>query len=43
VPALIFGPRPHCLAAPDEYITVDDLVAVTKVHLGTALDVLLPA
>lgn len=42
-PALIFGPRPHCLAAPDEYITVDDLVAVTKVHLGTALDVLLPA
>ena len=41
VPALIFGPRPHRLAAPDEYITVDDLVAVTKVHLGTALDVLL--
>jgi hypothetical protein len=38
---LIFGPRPHGLAAPDEYITVDDLVAVTKVHLGTALDVIL--
>jgi succinyl-diaminopimelate desuccinylase len=42
VPTLVFGPRPHALAAPDEYITVDDLVAVTKVHLGTALDVLLP-
>jgi len=41
VPTLIFGPRPHGLAAPDEYITVDDLVAVTKVHLGTALDVVL--
>ena len=41
VPALIFGPRPHGLAAPDEYITVDDLVAVTKVHLATALDVVL--
>jgi succinyl-diaminopimelate desuccinylase len=41
VPTVIFGPRPHGLAAPDEYITVDDLVAVTKVHLGTALDVLL--
>ena len=41
VPTLIFGPRPHGLAAPDEYITVDDLVAVTKVHLATALDVLL--
>lgn len=40
VPSLIFGPRPHGLAAPDEYITVDDLVAVTKVHLGTAIDVL---
>lgn len=39
VPALIFGPKPHGLAAPDEYITVDDLVTVTKVHLATALDV----
>jgi hypothetical protein len=26
------------MAAVDEFITVDDLVAVTKVHLGTALD-----
>jgi succinyl-diaminopimelate desuccinylase len=41
VPALIFGPRPHGLAAPDEHITVDDLVTVTKVHLATALDVVL--
>ena len=29
------------MAAPDEYITVDDLVAVAKVHVGTAVDVLL--
>jgi len=40
VPTLIFGPRPNNMAAPDEFITVDDLVAVTKVHCGTALDVL---
>ena len=40
VPTLIFGPRPNNMAAPDEFITVDDLVAVTKVHLATALDVL---
>jgi succinyl-diaminopimelate desuccinylase len=40
VPALIFGPKPHGLAAPVEYITVEDIVAVAKVHLGTALDVL---
>jgi succinyl-diaminopimelate desuccinylase len=41
VPALIFGPKPHGLAAPDEYITVDDLVTVAKVHLATALDVVM--
>ena len=41
VPAVIFGPRPYNMAAVDEYITVDDLVAVTKVHLATALDFLL--
>lgn len=40
VPAIIFGPRPYGMAALDEYITVDDLVAVTKVHLATALDLL---
>jgi len=40
VPTLIFGPRPNNMAAPDEFITVDDLVAVAKVHLGTALDYL---
>jgi hypothetical protein len=28
------------MAAPDEFITVDDLVAVTKVHCATALDIL---
>jgi succinyl-diaminopimelate desuccinylase len=40
VPTVIFGPRPNNMAAPDEFITVDDLVAVAKVHLGTALDFL---
>jgi succinyl-diaminopimelate desuccinylase len=40
VPTLIFGPRPNNMAAPNEFITVDDLVAVAKVHLATAIDVL---
>jgi acetylornithine deacetylase/succinyl-diaminopimelate desuccinylase-like protein len=40
VPTVIFGPRPNNMAAPNEFITVDDLVAVAKVHLATALDVL---
>jgi len=40
VPTVIFGPRPNNMAAPDEFITIDDLVAVAKVHLATALDVL---
>lgn len=40
VPTVIFGPRPNNMAALDEFITIDDLVAVTKVHLATALDVL---
>ena len=41
MPTVIFGPRPNNLASIDEYISVDDLVAVTKVHLATALDFLL--
>lgn len=40
VPTVIVGPRPNSMAAPDEFITIDDLVAVAKVHLATALDVL---
>jgi succinyl-diaminopimelate desuccinylase len=40
VPTVIFGPRPNNMAAADEFITIDDLVAVAKVHLATALDVL---
>jgi succinyl-diaminopimelate desuccinylase len=43
VPTLIFGPRPNNMAAPDEFISVDDLVAVTKVHVATALDCLYAA
>ena len=43
VPTLIFGPRPNRMAGLDEFITVDDLVAVAKVHVATALDVLLPS
>jgi succinyl-diaminopimelate desuccinylase len=41
VPTVIYGPRSHNMAARDEFITIDDLVAITKVHLATALDYLL--
>jgi succinyl-diaminopimelate desuccinylase len=41
VPTVIFGPRPNNMAALDEFITIDDLVLVTKVHVATALDFLL--
>ncbi|MEX2356047.1 MAG: M20/M25/M40 family metallo-hydrolase [Thermaerobacterales bacterium] len=37
VPAILCGPTPYNMAGPDEYITIDDLVAVTKVHTGIAL------
>jgi len=41
VPTVIFGPRPNNMAALDEFITIEDLVAVTRVHVGTAVDFLL--
>lgn len=36
VPAVLFGPSPHNMAGPDEFITVSDLMAVTRVHAGLA-------
>ncbi|MBI4278687.1 MAG: M20/M25/M40 family metallo-hydrolase [Armatimonadetes bacterium] len=40
VPALIFGPRPNNIAGLNEYITIEDLVTVTKVHTTSAIDFL---
>jgi acetylornithine deacetylase/succinyl-diaminopimelate desuccinylase-like protein len=34
-PCAVYGPVPHNLATEDEYVTVADLVTVTKVHAVT--------
>jgi succinyl-diaminopimelate desuccinylase len=41
VPALFYGPAAHNIGAPDEYVLVDELVQVVKVHTLTAWDFLM--
>ena len=38
IPAVVFGPTVHNEAAADEYVPVDDIMTVTKVHSGTIID-----
>ena len=38
IPTVIYGPRPQGVAGLNEYITVDDFIAVLKTHVCTALD-----
>jgi succinyl-diaminopimelate desuccinylase len=40
VPSVVYGPKAYHMAAEDEYITVSDLLTVTKVHAGTIIDYL---
>jgi succinyl-diaminopimelate desuccinylase len=40
VPSLVYGPTPHNMGGPDEYVTIDDLFAVFYVHAMTAFDFL---
>jgi len=40
VPAVGYGPRVTGMGAADEHITVEDLVNVAKVHMGTIVDFL---
>ena len=40
VPAIVFGPSPHNMGGPDEYVTVEDLFAVFYVHAMTGFDYL---
>jgi len=42
VPSAVYGPTVHNMAAANEYITVDDLVTVTKVHACSIVDFLVP-
>ncbi len=40
VPAVIYGPTPHNMGAPNEYVEVADLLRTTMVHGATALEFL---
>jgi succinyl-diaminopimelate desuccinylase len=43
VPSVVYGPVPHHMGGPDEYVTVTDLRAVFYVHAMTAFDFLTAA
>ena len=43
IPSVVFGCTPFNMGAPDEYILVEELVAVAKVHTLTAFDFLAAA
>jgi acetylornithine deacetylase/succinyl-diaminopimelate desuccinylase-like protein len=40
VPTVVFGPTPYNMGGPDEYVTVEDLSCVAKVHALAAFDFL---
>ena len=40
IPAAVYGPAPYNMGAPDEYITLEDLMLVGRVHALTAFDFL---
>lgn len=39
-PAVVYGPTPHNMGGPDEFVLLDELDTVTRVHALTALDFL---
>lgn len=43
IPTVVYGPTPHNMGAPDEYVDEDELVTVAKVHMGIILDYLAPS
>jgi len=40
VPTVIYGPRPHNIAALNEFVPVEEYLTVLKVHAATAVDFL---
>jgi succinyl-diaminopimelate desuccinylase len=40
VPTVVYGPTPNNMGGPDEYVLLDELAQVTRVHAVTALDFL---
>jgi succinyl-diaminopimelate desuccinylase len=39
-PAVVYGPTPYNMGGPDEFVLLDELATVTRVHALTALDFL---
>lgn len=42
VPTAVYGPTPYNMGGPDEYVTLDDLTTIARVHALTAFDFLAP-
>lgn len=40
IPAYVYGPTPHNMGAPDEFVTLDDLFGTVHVHVLSAFDYL---
>lgn len=41
IPAYVYGPTPYNMGAPDEYVTLDDLLGTVHVHTLSAFDYLM--
>jgi succinyl-diaminopimelate desuccinylase len=41
IPAYVYGPTPYNMGAPDEYVTLDDLLGTVHVHALSAFDYLM--
>ncbi|RIK39023.1 MAG: peptidase [Chloroflexi bacterium] len=41
IPAYVYGPTPYNMGAPDEYVTLDDLLGTVQVHVLSAFDYLM--
>ncbi|MCO5176138.1 MAG: ArgE/DapE family deacylase [Thermomicrobiales bacterium] len=40
IPAFVYGPTPYNMGAPDEFVTLDDLLGTVHVHILSAFDYL---
>lgn len=40
IPTVVYGPTPHGMGGPDEYVAIDELDQVARVHALTAFDLL---
>jgi succinyl-diaminopimelate desuccinylase len=41
VPAYVYGPTPYAMGAPDEHVTLNDLLGTVHVHVLSAYDYLM--